>query len=129
MQYEPRSTLGSFFSQYRQYGFWRVRVLEMHPGALQPRQLVPAVWLVSVALGGLGILAGHRIRLLAVPSVGGYLGLMSVAAIRTAGPQGAGRMLIALATMHVAYGLGVLQGLAAAVSRFNRDTERTKAKR
>jgi GT2 family glycosyltransferase len=127
VRYEPRPTFGSFFSQYRQYGFWRVRVVEMHHGALQPRQLVPAVWLVSVALAGLGILAGHRIRLLAVPSVGGYLGVMSVAAVRTAGPRGAALMLTALATMHVAYGLGVLQGLAAAAFRLNRNTAGTKA--
>jgi succinoglycan biosynthesis protein ExoA len=126
VRYEPRPTLGTFFSQYRQYGFWRVRVVQMHPGALQPRQLVPAVWLVSVALGCLGILVGHRMRLLAVPSVGGYLGLMSVAAVRTAGPRGAVLMLTALATMHVAYGLGVIQGLAAAASRFNRDRARSK---
>lgn len=125
--YEPRATLGSFFSQYRQYGFWRVHVVAMHPGALQLRQLVPALWLMSVVLGGLGMLAGHPIRLLAVPSVGGYLGLMSVAAVRTAGPQGAALMLIALATMHVAYGLGVLQGLAAAAFRFPSCTRRTKA--
>jgi succinoglycan biosynthesis protein ExoA len=126
--YEPRATLGSFFSQYRQYGFWRVRVVEMHPGALQLRQLVPAVWLLSVAMGALGLIAGHRIRLLAVPSVGGYLGLMSVAAVRTAGRQGAVLMLIALATMHIAYGLGVLQGLALAALRFTRNAAPTKAR-
>lgn len=117
LAYEPRPTLGSFFTQYRQYGYWRVRVIEMHPGALQVRQLVPAAWLVAVAAGGIGFIAGSRLRFLAVPSVGGYLGIMAVAAVRTAGRRGAPPMLAALATMHAAYGLGVLHGLLAAALR------------
>lgn len=115
--YEPRATLRAFFSQYRQYGFWRVRVVQMHPGALRPRQLVPAVWLVGWAAGLVGLISGSRLKLLAIPSIGGYLGMMSVGALRVAGLRGAGPMLAALVTMHVAYGLGILQGVATAALR------------
>lgn len=116
--YEPRSTLGSFFSQYRQYGYWRVRVLELHPAALQLRQLVPAAWLLGVAASALGFALRNRLRLLAIPSIGGYLGLMSAVAVRSGdGHGGAARMLAALMAMHVAYGWGVLHGLVSAVLR------------
>jgi succinoglycan biosynthesis protein ExoA len=113
--YEPRATPRSLFSQYRQYGFWRVRVVEMHPRALRLRQLVPAAWLIAVAVSGLGVLFHNRLRILAVPSVGGYLAVMSAAAIRVGGLRHDGGLLIAaFLTMHAAYGFGMLQGLMAA---------------
>jgi glycosyltransferase involved in cell wall biosynthesis len=118
--YEPRSTLNAVFSQYRQYGYWRVRVVEMHPGALRIRQLVPAIWLLGLAASGFGLALRNRIQLLAIPTVAGYLGIMSVASVRAAGRHGAGPMLAALTTMHAAYGWGMLQGLAALAVRLPR---------
>ena len=115
--YEPRSTLDAVFSQYRQYGYWRVRVVEMHRGALRLRQVVPAIWLLGVAASGLGLGLRNRLRLLAIPTVAGYLGIMSVASLRTAGRHGAGPMLAALTTMHAAYGWGMLQGLVSVALR------------
>jgi len=53
--YFPRSNLKALWSQYFQYGFWKVRVLQKHFSMMQPRQFVPPVF-VSVmggsALGG-----------------------------------------------------------------------------
>ena len=127
--YEPRATPWSLFSQYRQYGFWRVRVVEMHPRALRLRQLVPAAWLLAVAISALGVVFHNRLRILAVPSVGGYLAVMSAAAIRVGGlRQDGGLLIAAFVTMHAGYGFGMLQGLVAAgmrrVARGRRDSNR-----
>lgn len=127
--YEPRSTLEAVFSQYRQYGYWRVRVVEMHPGALRFRQLVPAIWLLGVAAAGLGIALRNRLQLLAIPSVAAYLGVMSMASMRTAGRHGAGPMLAALTTMHAAYGWGMLQGLVTLALRLARGRAASTASR
>ena len=37
-RYYSRSSLRSLGRQYLQYGYWKVRVLQKHPGQMQPRQ-------------------------------------------------------------------------------------------
>jgi succinoglycan biosynthesis protein ExoA len=39
--YRPRASLPALFSQYFQYGFWKVAVTRKHPGRLRWRNLVP----------------------------------------------------------------------------------------
>ena len=48
--YEPRGSLSALFRQYRQYGYWKVRVIRKHKLPASWRHLVPGVF-VLVLLG------------------------------------------------------------------------------
>ena len=50
-RYFNRTSLRMLFRQYRQYGMWKVRVLQKHPRQMSTRQLVPPVF-VTVVGGG-----------------------------------------------------------------------------
>lgn len=103
VRYEPRATIGGLFDQYRQYGSWKVAVYRKHPGAIRPRQLVPAAWLAAVVLG-------LRWPWMWVPSVGLYAALMGWGAARMNGRLSPW-IFTALIATHAGYGLGMWQGL------------------
>jgi cellulose synthase/poly-beta-1,6-N-acetylglucosamine synthase-like glycosyltransferase len=113
--YHNRSTHVALWSQYLQYGYWKVRVMQKHPLQMRPRQFVPPLF-VSVLL----------ISLLTVPwlAVGRWMFCL-VAASYTIANLGASvltarkgnwRLLALLPvtffTLHFAYGFGFLMGLA-----------------
>ena len=50
-RYYSRASLRTLFRQYRQYGFWKVRVLQKHPRQMSLRQFVPPVFAAAVAGG------------------------------------------------------------------------------
>ena len=53
--YSPRGSLRALFAQYRQYGYWKVRVIQKHRLPASIRHLVPGAFVL--ALGGLGLAA------------------------------------------------------------------------
>lgn len=55
--YRPRSTLRQLFSQYYQYGFWKVRVIQKRGRPASLRHLVPVMFAAGVSLGWLPALA------------------------------------------------------------------------
>jgi len=107
--YRPRTSVRELWRQYHDYGRWKRHVLRLHPASLQSRQLAPTLLV-------LGLLAG----LVAWPlwSVGPlaalvalWLGVLMVEGMRVARPRSdAGAVALALATMHLAWGLGFLRG-------------------
>ena len=115
--YVPRDSIGALFSQYRQYGFWRIRVLRKHPEALQVRQLIPPLWVASLLLGLVGAAMGSRLRFLLVPSIGAYLAIMVATLGRGQPAQDGPLRVIAAASMHLGYGLGMLHGAWRVVAR------------
>lgn len=110
--YSPRGSLGGLFSQYRQYAMWKVRVLQMHPGALRWRHWVPML-LVAYVLGSavIGIWwppawVGTAVGLAT------YFAAVAEASRRLQRSGVSMRSLIAtFVTLHAAYGLGFWQGL------------------
>lgn len=137
VDYRPRGTLGELARQYFDYGTWKRVVLGRHPGSWRYRQLAAPLLLVSlagsvllavtggvIARGGLGggawgadggtlLVAGA-----ACPIV--YLMLLLVGSmlvgIRRRRPE-AVLMPLVLATIHFAWGLGVLCGKPQSVPR------------
>src|SRR5262249_25260654 len=49
--YRPRASLAALFQQYRQYGYWKVRVIQKHRRPASPRHLVPVLFLLFAAFG------------------------------------------------------------------------------
>jgi succinoglycan biosynthesis protein ExoA len=108
--YRPRGTLRGLASQYHQYGRWRRVTARLHPGSLRPRQLAAPLLVVGLALACLLALVTAW-WWLAVAAVAGYAAAVLVAGWAAA-PRAslAPRTALALATMHLAWGLGFLAG-------------------
>jgi succinoglycan biosynthesis protein ExoA len=112
--YYNRATPGSLWSQYQQYGEWKVRVLQKHPGQMQPRQFVPPIFVL--ALVALTVLAPFwRIALPFWALVLGSYLIANSAASMIASRGGNRRLLpslmVVFAILHLSYGFGFLRGL------------------
>ena len=113
--YVNRSRLAGLWRQFHAYGLWKIPVLVRHPRRARLRHLAPAVLVAaigaSVAVGPLFRPARRLAALLAAT----YLAAASIAAFRyrdhertASGPT----LVVVFATMHAAYGTGMLAGLA-----------------
>jgi succinoglycan biosynthesis protein ExoA len=111
--YRNRATLGSLWRQYFAYGFWKVRVAQKHPRQIRPRQLIPPVFVASLA-GSLALwLAWPSGRVLFTSVAGSYL-LANLAASAWVGRRDPATTVVlpaVFAVLHVGYGLGFLAGL------------------
>ena len=111
--YTNRSSPGSLWRQYFQYGYWKVRVLQKHPGQMQPRQFAPPAFVFTLLISIFGYLFSTFDRLsLVVPGL--YLLANLVASIYTASYKGWRNLPLlplAYAILHLSYGAGFLAGL------------------
>jgi succinoglycan biosynthesis protein ExoA len=110
--YEPRNSLGHLFSQQRQYGYWRPFVMRKHgqPGSV--RQLVPALFVASVAASALA--AWWSAWPLAALSAA-YALYITAATLSAACSANNWRLVARLpaviAAFHIGYGWGTWRGL------------------
>ena len=111
--YRPRETLGQVFRQYLQYGYWRPFVMKKHGQPARLRQLVPALFIVALALFALLAVFGTVWPLATLLfAYAGGVAAMCVAVLRDT-PQPAAvavRLPAVIAAYHVAYGIGTLIG-------------------
>lgn len=108
--YHPRSTVRALARQYGAYGRWRRATARMHRGSLRLRQLAAPMLVVGLVLAAAlsALMAGPWPVVLAV---GGYFVAVFVAGIHAADRPADGlRTAVALATMHLAWGIGFLVG-------------------
>lgn len=131
VRYFSRATLSSLFRQYRQYGFWKVRVLQKHPRQMSLRQFAPPA-LVAGLLASLALLLTFFFGLLpgrgaaglvlacALPAV--YAIFLWVGGLRVARARAvrAPTLVAALGLMHLGYGAGFLAGLVRFALRWGR---------
>lgn len=121
-RYYSRSSFRSLWRQYFQYGYWKVRVFQLHPRQMSLRQFVPFSFVTAIL--GLSVLSLFL-------SIGLWVlaGLLSVyaAASIAASCMVAGReikqvpyLTLSFWILHVSYGLGSLIGLVAFVSRWEK---------
>jgi GT2 family glycosyltransferase len=113
--YFCQSTLAGLWRQYSAYGFWKVRVIQKHGAPASLRHLVPGALVAALALAAVAAVV-PALRPVALAVVGGYaallLGASAVLAVRH-GITLLPRIAAALATLHVAYGVGFWKGLFA----------------
>jgi len=112
--YRPRSSLKTLFTQYQQYGYWKVRVIRKHGRPAAARHLVPVIFVLGAALGGpLALLHGA----VAMAYLGGwsfYLAASLVFAFRAARIEGWGLLPVlplVFLTFHLGYGIGFARGI------------------
>jgi GT2 family glycosyltransferase len=114
-RYYTRASLRRLWSQYFQYGLWKVQMLRMHPRSVRIRQLVPPLFvlalLLSGALSAISSLAAWVFALV----VASYLSLSLAFSFSIAAHKG-WRYLpilpVIFACLHLSWGLGFLYSLA-----------------
>jgi succinoglycan biosynthesis protein ExoA len=114
--YTPRSSLAALWRQYFQYGCWKVRTLQKHPGSLRWRQTMPPLF-VSALVGSL-LLAIFWVpaRWLFALVAGAYLLANLIASTMVASRGGWCYFPIlpfVFTTIHIAWGLGFWNSLIA----------------
>lgn len=120
-RYYSRSDFRSLWRQYFQYGYWKVRVLQLHPKQMSPRQFVPLFFVVT--LGALGLLSFFSLTALwaLIVVLGVYLTANAAAAAQSAagiGAKAAPLVSLGFVILHLSYGTGFLWGLFAFRSRW-----------
>jgi succinoglycan biosynthesis protein ExoA len=113
-RYYSRASMRTLFRQYRQYGFWKVRVLQKHPKQMSLRQFVPPVFAAAVVGGAVLAPTSQGVRRVWSATLAAY-GLAAVTASVSVARRSGWRHLpllpVAFAAMHLGYGGGFLAGL------------------
>jgi len=112
--YEPRSSLRVLFRQYRQYGYWKVRVIQKHRLPASVRHLVPGAFVFVLALLPVVSLRWPL-------AFSGWLGLVGLYGLSTfiasclTAARGGWRLLpllpLVFVCYHLGYGSGFLHGV------------------
>jgi len=112
--YHPRGSLAALFQQYKQYGYWKVRVIQKHKLPASWRHLVPAAFLLSLLLLALASAISHLALGLFLGVLGFYLLAVLAASLFTAVrthwvlfPV----LPLVFPCFHFGYGYGFLRGI------------------
>ena len=120
-RYNNRSSLKKLFSQYRQYGFWKVRVLQKHPGQMSARQFAPPALVAALAAGAVLAPFSRPVRLVWAGVVVLYVGANLAASLivsRKNGGRHLFRLPVVFGALHIGYGAGFLAGLVRFAGRW-----------
>jgi succinoglycan biosynthesis protein ExoA len=112
--YRPRGSLGALFRQYRQYGYWKVRVIQKHKMPASARHLVPGCFVLALSVLAPASLWWSLAGWGWLGLAGTYAVCNSVASLLTAACHG-WKLLpllpLVFACYHLAYGYGFLRGV------------------
>lgn len=129
-RYYSRSNFKSLWRQYFQYGFWKVRVLQLHPKQMSLRQFVPFCFVLAITLlAALSLFStAGRWALAAILSL--YI-LANLAATIKAARRINFTLLplvfFSFAVLHLSYGFGFTAGLLKFRQRWRKAESKTPA--
>lgn len=113
--YYPRDSLARLFSQYKQYGYWKVRVIQKHGMPASIRHLAPGGFVLALVI--LTVLAfgwtpaGWPLTLLLVVYAIGSLGASALTCVKAGKLRLLPIMPVVFAAYHFGYGYGFLRGV------------------
>lgn len=112
VDYFSRASVGRLWRQYYEYGLYKVRVIQKRGAVPSWRHLVPAGFVLALALSLLAAIGLRRPKL-ALAVAGPYALASAAASLHTArrDPAAIASLPPIFATLHLAYGLGFLAGL------------------
>jgi succinoglycan biosynthesis protein ExoA len=114
VRYYSRSNLRSLWRQYFQYGFWKVRVLQMHPKQMSLRQFVPFCFVSAIAILTILSLFSAFGRIALALVFGLYISANLTATLNAARRikfNALPLVFLSFAILHFAYGFGFAAGL------------------
>ena len=121
-RYYSRSTFKSLWRQYYQYGYWKVRVLQMHPRQMSLRQFVPFAFVCAIILLTAAAIFSYAGQWALLTLIFSYALVNFAASIRTAKGQITliSLLMLSFAILHLSYGAGFMVGLAVFRRRWGR---------
>jgi hypothetical protein len=120
VRYHVRDSFRKLFWQFAQYGYWKVRVVRKHPQQASVRHIVPATFVLLVLMGAVVAPFSCWARWAAVGLVGSYLAavsLVSLVQVWASDKRLWPGLVVAVVTMHWAYGSGFVLGCLRAAVR------------
>jgi succinoglycan biosynthesis protein ExoA len=113
--YYARPTLGSLARQYARYGFWKARMLIRYPTSIHWRQVLPALFTITILILLIISFIWPWGRILFAVELGLYASICIATGILEAVREGDGGLAfgfpLALWTSHFAWGLAFFWGL------------------
>ncbi len=113
--YRPRSTVKALATQYLQYGRWRREIMRQHPQTVSLRYLAPPMAVMGLAagavFGAIGAMSGWKHAWLGAVPAAGYASAVTAGGWLIGRGEPAtvrARVPVALATMHMSWGVGFL---------------------
>ncbi|HVQ38830.1 MAG TPA: glycosyltransferase family 2 protein [Pyrinomonadaceae bacterium] len=130
-RYYNRTSVQSLWSQYFQYGYWKVRVMQKHPLQMRLRQLAPAGFVLALLVSILLAPFSLASRLVSISLLALYLTVNLGASILVCVRKAEWKLLpsipLAYAVIHFAYGTGFLIGLVRFWKRWGEPTRNLKS--
>lgn len=126
-RYYSRSTFRSLWRQYFQYGYWKVRVMQLHPKQMSVRQFIPFLFVCALIVFALLSLFSSAGRLVFVGVITLYV-IANISASLLAAKSRISMvpsLSLSFAILHIAYGLGSLVGVIAFWDRWGNRSKRT----
>ncbi len=119
--YYNRGTPGGLWRQYFKYGLWKVRVIQKLPGQVRLRHLVPAGFVSSLLIAAVlsAVWVESAFALAALVAL--YVLFVTLIALSAAGARSIGlaaQTALAIAIMHVGYGVGFIVGFVRFAGRW-----------
>lgn len=112
-EYVPRNSLRGLGRQYFRYGYYRARTFKRHPRSMRRSHMISPALTVAVLASAA---APRPLRRAARAGVGAYSAAVVATgvatAVRTRRPGDGAMLVLVLPTMHIAWGLGTLVGVA-----------------
>jgi cellulose synthase/poly-beta-1,6-N-acetylglucosamine synthase-like glycosyltransferase len=111
-EYRPRGDWWKLWRQYFQYGFWKVRILQKHPGMMRMRHFVPSIFVLTGTTMTLAALFSSYAAWGLLIGVVLYFSLGSLAAVKSRGELRQRALLpLVFFALHSSYGAGFLAGM------------------
>ena len=114
--YFARSTLPSLIQQYWRYGYWKGQMLLRYPKTLRWRQILPPVFVASLFVVSIFAIFNSWFKWLWLLQVGLYILALLIVGIRVSWSKKDLLLMIsmplAIASMHLTWGTGVLWSLS-----------------
>lgn len=116
--YFARATIRALAAQYLNYGWWKAQVLKRHPRSLRWRQAIPPIFVLLVGMLSLASMASRTAARLLLVALAAYAATLAIGALdirrRTRAPWNEVAIVpLALAAVHLPWGVGLLWGLVA----------------
>ncbi len=111
--YYTRGSFGKLWTQYFQYGFWKVRVIQKHKKPAAVRHLIPLLFVISLILGSVISPFSKVVKYLFIAEIIAYLLGAIIFSLKASGGKikYVPRMILAFLILHLSYGIGFLEGL------------------
>lgn len=112
--YYSRTSFKKLWSQYYQYGYWKVRVQQLHKGIASIRHIIPSIFVLGNAVGILSFFVSEKFFILYLVSILSYIILNLIISIKVHENRNIKKILgtsLSFLILHTSYGIGYIKGL------------------